>query len=103
MSAHAIDRRQPKTGRRVARETAVSQRKDTYLSPDGAADRGPSPTLPLVGEGREGRHLELAMDVKPNGSLREALTLDDVLFRPGPSDVMPAEADIRSRIPSESS
>ena len=33
-----------------------------------------------------------------NGVLREALTFDDVLIRPGLSDVMPADADIRSRI-----
>jgi IMP dehydrogenase len=35
---------------------------------------------------------------KNNGSPREALTFDDVLIRPGLSEVMPAEADIRSRI-----
>ncbi len=33
-----------------------------------------------------------------NGSLREALTFDDVLLQPGLSDVMPSEADIASRI-----
>jgi IMP dehydrogenase len=33
-----------------------------------------------------------------NGVLREALTFDDVLIRPGLSEVMPADADIRSRI-----
>ncbi|HTQ83875.1 MAG TPA: IMP dehydrogenase [Pseudolabrys sp.] len=35
---------------------------------------------------------------KNNGSLREALTFDDVLIKPGLSEVMPAEADIRSRV-----
>ena len=35
---------------------------------------------------------------KNNGSPREALTFDDVLIRPGLSEVMPADADIRSRI-----
>ncbi len=35
---------------------------------------------------------------KNNGALREALTFDDVLIKPGLSDVMPADADIRSRI-----
>jgi IMP dehydrogenase len=34
----------------------------------------------------------------PNGSLREALTFDDVLLQPGLSDVLPSEADVRSRI-----
>jgi len=31
-------------------------------------------------------------------SPREGLTFDDVLIRPGPSDVMPSEVDVRSRI-----
>ena len=35
---------------------------------------------------------------KPNGSLREALTFDDVLLKPGLSEVLPSEVDIRSRI-----
>ncbi len=35
---------------------------------------------------------------KNNGSPREALTFDDVLIRPGLSEVMPADADIRSRV-----
>jgi IMP dehydrogenase len=34
----------------------------------------------------------------PNGNLREAYTFDDVLLRPGLSDVLPSEVDIRSRI-----
>src|SRR5262245_8912619 len=41
------------------------------------------------------------MDSKPNGSLREALTFDDVLLRPGLSELMPSDADIRSRITRE--
>src|SRR5215212_3240575 len=45
--------------------------------------------------------LELAMAVASNGSPREALTFDDVLLRPGLSEVLPAEADIRSRITRE--
>ena len=36
-----------------------------------------------------------------NGSPREALTFDDVLLLPGLSDVLPSEADIRSRITRE--
>jgi len=35
---------------------------------------------------------------KSNGGPREALTFDDVLIRPGLSEVMPTDADIRSRI-----
>jgi IMP dehydrogenase len=33
-----------------------------------------------------------------NGAPREALTFDDVLLQPGQSDVLPSEADLRSRI-----
>jgi IMP dehydrogenase len=33
-----------------------------------------------------------------NGSLREALTFDDVLLRPGLSEMLPSEVDIRSRV-----
>jgi IMP dehydrogenase len=38
------------------------------------------------------------MASKPNGSPREALTFDDVLLQPQLSDVLPSEADVRSRI-----
>jgi IMP dehydrogenase len=36
-----------------------------------------------------------------NGPLREALTFDDVLIKPGLSELMPADVDIRSRITRE--
>ena len=35
---------------------------------------------------------------KNNGSPREGLTFDDVLIRPGLSEVLPADVDIRSRV-----
>jgi len=38
------------------------------------------------------------MPATPNGAPREALTFDDVLLKPGLSDVLPSQADIRSRI-----
>ncbi|HEV3183378.1 MAG TPA: IMP dehydrogenase [Xanthobacteraceae bacterium] len=38
------------------------------------------------------------MAPRSNGSPREALTFDDVLLQPGLSDVLPSEADVRSRI-----
>jgi IMP dehydrogenase len=41
------------------------------------------------------------MDPKTNGSLREALTFDDVLLKPGLSELMPSDADIRTRITRE--
>jgi IMP dehydrogenase len=41
------------------------------------------------------------MAVKDNGSLREALTFDDVLLKPGLSEVTPSAADVRTRITRE--
>src|SRR5256885_11286161 len=41
------------------------------------------------------------MDQKSNGTLREALTFDDVLLRPGLSELMPSDADIRTKITRE--
>ncbi len=38
------------------------------------------------------------MAVKSNGNPREALTFDDVLIKPGLSEVLPSDVDIRSRI-----
>jgi IMP dehydrogenase len=39
--------------------------------------------------------------MESNGTLREALTFDDVLLRPGLSELMPSDADIRTRITRE--
>ena len=41
------------------------------------------------------------MDPASNGKLREALTFDDVLIRPGLSELLPSQADIRTRITRE--
>src|SRR5215475_136527 len=41
------------------------------------------------------------MLTKSNGSLREALTFDDVLLKPGLSDVLPTDTDVRTRITRE--
>jgi IMP dehydrogenase len=41
------------------------------------------------------------MDEKSNGTLREALTFDDVLLKPGLSELLPSDADIRTRITRE--
>jgi IMP dehydrogenase len=38
---------------------------------------------------------------EPNGALREGLTFDDVLLQPGLSEVMPSDADIRTRVTRE--
>src|SRR5262249_55439270 len=42
--------------------------------------------------------MELAMAVKYNRMPPEAITVYDVLLRPGLSDVLPSDVDIRSRI-----
>jgi IMP dehydrogenase len=41
------------------------------------------------------------MDQDSNGILREALTFDDVLLKPGLSELLPSDADIRTRITRE--
>jgi IMP dehydrogenase len=41
------------------------------------------------------------MEQKANGTLREALTFDDVLLKPGLSELLPSDADIRTRITRE--
>jgi IMP dehydrogenase len=41
------------------------------------------------------------MDQSSNGALREALTFDDVLLKPGLSEVLPADVDVRTRITRE--
>src|SRR5262245_15409959 len=38
------------------------------------------------------------MALNSNGSFREALTFDDVLLRPGLSELLPSDADVRTRI-----
>ena len=38
------------------------------------------------------------MAAESNGISREALTFDDVLLKPGLSDVLPSDVDIRTRI-----
>jgi IMP dehydrogenase len=45
-----------------------------------------------------GAGAELAMAAKSKEPPREALTFDDVLLKPGLSDTLPSEADVRSRI-----
>jgi IMP dehydrogenase len=47
------------------------------------------------------RDWTLAMDLTSNGKLREALTFDDVLLRPGLSELLPSDADICTRITRE--
>src|ERR687883_53600 len=41
------------------------------------------------------------MDQSSNGRLREALTFDDVLLKPGLSELLPADVDIRTRVTRE--
>jgi IMP dehydrogenase len=41
------------------------------------------------------------MDIPSDAKLREALTFDDVLLRPGLSELLPSDADVRTRITRE--
>src|ERR1700755_1614139 len=45
---------------------------------------------------RQGPREEVAMAGRREW--REAFTFDDVLLKPGPSEILPSEADIRSRV-----
>src|SRR5262249_55682746 len=63
---------------------------------DGSICRGGHYLYRKLRRPRGGR--EFGMAAIANGSLREAYTFDDVLLRPGLSDVLPSEVDIRSRI-----
>src|SRR5580692_10045004 len=54
-----------------------------------ASPRGPARNL---------GHAELAMAVNSRDIPREAYTFDDVLLKPGLSDVLPSDVDIRSHI-----
>jgi len=59
-----------------------------------------SPASSFIPKGHsaaKGRRMELAMAQGLNG-IREAYTFDDVLLKPGLSDILPSEADIRSRV-----
>src|SRR3954467_1130057 len=74
-------------GRRFAREApAFAAGRDVIPAADGA-DRA-----------RKAGQVELAMAVNSSGSPREALTFDDVLLRPGLSEVMPSDTDIRTQV-----
>src|ERR1700751_4760306 len=54
---------------------------------------------PEVVSRRTSRRMELVMaQVQGLLALREAYTFDDVLLKPGLSDILPSEADIRSRV-----
>src|SRR5262245_6118894 len=66
-----------------------------------AAEGGLSPfaTEPRP-TGRAGQQ-ELAMESKSDVGLSEALTFDDVLLKPGLSELLPADADIGTRITRE--
>src|SRR3954467_10207466 len=55
------------------------------------------PSSPRIGR-LDGAGAELAMAAKSKEPPREALTFDDVLLKPGLSETLPSEADIRSRI-----
>src|SRR6266403_4786664 len=67
---------------------------------DGDADRvAAEPVHPKGQIAAAGRAMELAMAlVQGLNGIREAYTFDDVLLKPGLSDILPSDADIRSRV-----
>src|SRR5512143_3897468 len=76
----------------------------THANPKAGRDAGEGPPrnglfqpLPAGPTALLGK-TELAMAGKNNASPREGLTFDDVLIKPGQSEVLPADVDIRSRI-----
>src|SRR5258707_1216471 len=86
-SRRAIDRRQPKSGpkkRAIQLGEGNSVRSSARRHPEGPA--------------RNLGYAELAMAVISRDIPREAYTFDDVLLKPGLSDVLPSDVDIRSRI-----
>src|ERR1700722_18973861 len=83
----ANDRRQPKSGAHEAGDPVG--RGDFSPLVRKASPRGPARNL---------GYAELAMAVISRDVPREAYTFDDVLLKPGLSDVLPSDVDIRSRI-----
>src|SRR3981081_2845066 len=70
---------------------------DSTATPSVAAE----PVHPKGHIAAAGRAMELAMAlVQGLNGIREAYTFDDVLLKPGLSDILPSEADIRSRVTS---
>jgi IMP dehydrogenase len=85
-----IDPRQPTAENSIRRPVIPISRRGLFLSE--AASRG-------------GKEFGMAAIINgsangavSNGALREAYTFDDVLLRPGLSDVLPSEVDVGSRI-----
>src|SRR5579884_2003599 len=83
--SHAIDRRQPKSGPRFRVRAADMN------------SAGPQAVNPMWRPARSG-DAELAMAASSRELPREAYTFDDVLLKPGLSDVLPSDVDIKSRI-----
>jgi IMP dehydrogenase len=67
---------------------------DSMAMPLSIAEGGVHPTIMIAADGRR---KELAMAQGLQG-IREAFTFDDVLLKPGLSDILPSEADIRSHV-----
>ena len=79
----AIHRRQPKSGPRIRARKHLPRERTAYSR------------IRIAGPGAGP---ELAMADIDNSRFPEALTFDDVLLKPGLSDVLPSEVDIRTRI-----
>src|SRR6185312_141577 len=82
LSTHANPKAGPRPARIASRRAVLSSR---------------SVPTSLLGQPVAGQ-TELAMASKNNANLREALTFDDVLIKPGLSELLPSEADLRSQV-----
>src|ERR1700739_4470805 len=83
MAAKACYRPPPTQKRATSRRTAQSSPGE--LHPDSQPRYFPG-------------HAELAMAVSSKDIAAEAYTFDDVLLKPGLSEILPSDVDIRSRI-----
>jgi IMP dehydrogenase len=77
--------------------TAANPKAGSKVGPSGPSTRTSDHPLARAASAISGQP-ELAMATNSRDLLREAYTFDDVLLKPGLSDVMPSDVDIRSRI-----
>mgnify|MGYP003338076325 CR=1 FL=1 len=85
----------PKRATESDEEASSSQAIRSYLRWTGNAHAGAARKCPAAGG------MDWRMARVDNSAPREAFTFDDVLLRPGRSEILPSQADIRTRITRE--
>src|SRR6476620_8627563 len=86
----------PKAGHRVGRGSHFPAHQPTYLFG--------GPQKPSAGQARQcpaAGGMDWRMAKIDNSAPPEAYTFDDVLLRPGLSEILPSQADVRTRITRE--